>query len=58
MEEIGQILKSIGFPIRVLSCTDKAAADIYKSSRSTIVVRAMREFIKNHNLEEKTGIKI
>lgn len=46
MEEIGQILKSIGFPIRVLSCTDKAAADIYKSSRSALVVRAMRNLSK------------
>lgn len=54
MEEIGQILKSIGFHIRVLSCTDKATAGIYKSSRLAFVVRAMRKFIKNHNLEEKT----
>ncbi len=58
IEEKGQLLKSIGFPIKVLACTDKAAKEIYSTSRSALVVRALREFIKKNGLEEKTGIKI
>ena len=58
VEETGQMLKSIGFPVKVLACTDAAASTIYKTSRSALVIKALREFIKNHNLEEKTGIKI
>lgn len=57
IEEKGQILKSIGFPIAVLACTDKAAA-LLNTSRSALVIRALREFIKNHELEKETGIKI
>lgn len=58
MEEKGQILKSVGFPIKILALTDKAAETIYNTSRSALVVRALREFIKNHDLEKKTGITI
>lgn len=58
VEDLGQVLKSIGFPAKVLACTDAAAANIYRTSRSALVIRALREFIKNNNLEEKTGIKI
>lgn len=57
IEEKGQMIKSIGFPISVLACTDKAA-EILKISRSALTIRALREYIKNHNLEERTGIKI
>ena len=57
-EEKGQTLKTIGFHVKVLACTDAAASNIYKTSRSALVIKALREFIKNHNLEEKTGIKI
>ena len=58
MEEKGQLLKSVGFPIKILALTDKAAETIYNTSRSALVVRALREFIKNHDLEKKTGITI
>lgn len=56
-EQKVQVLKSIGFPIKVLSCTDKAAS-LDNISRSAFVVQAVVEYIKRHNLEEKTGIKI
>ena len=58
MEEKGQLLKSIGFPIKLLACIDKAAATIYRTSRSALVVKATKEFVKNHNLEKKTKIDI
>ena len=57
IEEKGQMLKSIGFPVKVLACTD-AAATLLNTSRSALVIRALREFIKNHELEKKTGITI
>lgn len=56
-EQKVQVLKSIGFPIKVLACTDKAAG-LENMSRSAFVVQALVEFIKNHELEKKTGIKI
>lgn len=52
-----QVLRTIGFPIKVLTCIDKAAS-IEKNSRSAFVVQAVIEFIKNHDLEKKTGMKI
>ncbi len=57
IEEKGQMIKSIGFPVSVLACTDKAA-EIFKTSRSALTIKALKEYIKNHNLEEKTGIRI
>lgn len=51
------MIKSIGFPVSVLACTDKAA-EIFKTSRSALTIKALKEYIKNHNLEEKTGIRI
>ncbi len=56
-EEKGQLLKSIGFPIPVLRCIDKYAS-IKGFSRSGLVVMALREYIKNHNLENVTEIKV
>ena len=56
-EQKVQVLKSIGFPLKVLSCIDKAAA-LEQISRSAFVVKAVSEFIKNNGLEERTGIKI
>ena len=58
MEEKGQILKSIGFPLKILACIDNAAGTIYHTSRSALVIRALREFIKTHDLEKQTGMKI
>ena len=57
IEEKGQMIKSIGFPVSVLACTDKAA-ELLKISRSALTIKALREYIKNHDLEEKTGIRI
>lgn len=57
IEEKGQILKSIGFPIAVLTCVDRAATQ-EGISRSAFVVKAVKAFIKNYDLEKKTGISI
>lgn len=56
-EQKVQVLKSIGFPIKVLACIDKAAS-IENSSRSAFVVNAVIDFIKKNKWEEKTQIKI
>lgn len=56
-EQRVQVLKSIGFPIKILSCADKAA-NLENLSRSAFVVRAVAEYIKKHDLEAKTGMKI
>lgn len=58
-ENSGQLLKSIGFPIPVLDCVDKYVAIKGKPmSRSSLVITAVKEYIKKHNLEEITKIKI
>lgn len=59
VESSGQLLKSIGFPIPVLDCVDKYVAIKGKPmSRSSLVITAVKEYIKKHNLEEITKIKI
>lgn len=56
-EQKMQVLKTIGFPLDVLTCTDKAAT-LEGLSRSAFVVAAVKEYIKNHSYEKKTGTKI
>ncbi len=53
----GQMLKSIGFPPRVLSIID-AYAKLKNNSRSKQVVLILREYIKKNNIEELIGIKL
>ncbi len=51
-----KILKSIGFPIRMLNIIDIYACQ-QGLSRSAFVVRVMDEFIKKHNLEKLVDTK-
>ena len=46
----GQILKSIGFPYKMLHIIDTYAGKL-NLSRSDVVWQGMNEFIKNHKLE-------
>ncbi len=52
-----QVLKTIGFPLEVLNCVDKSAS-LEGLSRSAFVVAAVKEYIKTHQYEKKTGTKI
>ena len=56
-EQKMQVLKTIGFPLEVLNCVDKSA-NLEGLSRSAFVVTAVREYIKTHQYEKKTGTKI
>ena len=62
MENKGQILKSIGFPIPELSIVDRYVFLQKESrpsiSRSSTVIDAVREYIVNHRLEDVTGLKL
>lgn len=51
-----KILKSIGFPIRMLNIIDIYACK-QGLSRSAFVIKVMDEFIKTHNLEKLVDTK-
>lgn len=51
-----KILKSIGFPIRMLNIIDIYACK-QGLSRSALVVKVMDEFIKTNDLEKLIDIK-